>query len=76
MKIVVEVFNCDICGNKIQQPVIKIKYPVIFITEQTEGRKTAPYIDYQNLDCCMECQSKILKVKAHGAQGHNTYWLI
>ena len=33
---------CDICEN--EMPVTTVPYPVIFTTEQTEGRPCKPYI--------------------------------
>lgn len=71
MKKIVEQFFCDICGK--QSEVTKIKYPVVFYTEQTEGRSCKPYIDYQEIDMCAECQDKVLRLKGFGAQGYNDY---
>lgn len=71
MKKIVEQFFCDLCGN--QTDVTQIKYPVIFYTEQTEGRSCEPYISYETLDLCTDCQNRVLKIKAVGAQGYNEY---
>lgn len=63
---------CDICKEKAEHAET-IKYPVIFYTEQTEGRSTEPYISMENLEVCDECKGKILMVNGWGAQGYNQY---
>lgn len=65
---------CDICG-KLADGTCTVEYPVIFHTEQTEGRACKPYISTQDIDLCNECIPKVLKIHAVGAQGHNTYSL-
>lgn len=71
MRKTIEVTTCDVC--KLNKPVTEIKYPVVFHTDQTEGRATAPYISMQSLDVCEECKPKILMVHGWGAQGYNEY---
>ena len=62
---------CDICEN--EMPVTTVPYPVIFTTEQTEGRPCKPYISVRNIDMCEECKTAALMITAVGAQGVNTY---
>lgn len=71
MKKTIEICHCDLC--KKEADIIAIKYPVEFLTEQTEGRNCKPYISYQDIDVCEECKSKILVVQGWGAQGFNNY---
>lgn len=74
MKKIIESYICDICKKEIsEKDVLKIRYPAIFITEQTEGIKTKPYIDYVDIDICKECGSKVLNIIAEGCQGYNKY---
>lgn len=67
--------QCDICKeqNKVENKVV----PVIFHTEQTEGRTTEPYLVFEKIDVCEKCYEFILNhnciLNAYGAQGHNTY---
>lgn len=75
MKRTIEKFYCDICGAECQS-VKEINYPVIFHTEQTEGRGCNPYISNTKIDVCNICCKKILKLSATGAQGYNDYKLI
>ena len=75
MKKTIEKFYCDICGAECEN-VKQINYPVIFHTDQTEGRSCNPYISNQNIDACNNCCEKILKLSAVGAQGYNQYTLI
>lgn len=74
MKKTIEKFYCDICGAECEN-VKQITYPVVFLTDQTEGRSSKPYIDYSKLDVCENCCEKILKVSAVGAMGYNKYSL-
>lgn len=69
----VTIVKCDICGK--EENVRAVKYPVLFTTEQTEGRCCTPYLSYQELDLCDECIDKVVKVKGWGAQGYNHYSL-
>lgn len=75
MKKTIEKYYCDICGAECED-VKQINYPVIFHTDQTEGRCCKPYISYTRIDVCDKCCEKILKLSAVGAQGYNKYTLI
>lgn len=75
MKKTIEKFYCDICGAECEN-VIQINYPVVFLTEQTEGRNCKPYVSYKNIDVCDTCCKQILKVSAVGAQGFNEYKIV
>ena len=74
MKKITETFYCDIC--KTECKIIQVNYPVLFYTEQTEGRSCKPYISYQKIEVCPNCCDQILKVSATGAQGFNDYKII
>lgn len=65
-------YFCDVCRNEANK-LTEIKYPVIFHTEQTEGRSCSPYISTQLLECCDSCINKILRLHGWGAQGDNDY---
>ena len=75
MKKTIEKFYCDICGAECED-VKQINYPVVFCTDQTEGRSCEPYISNEKIDVCKNCCKKILKIKATGVQGINSYTLI
>lgn len=62
---------CDIC--RLPKPTQSVKYPVMFHTDQTEGRARDPYISMETLDVCADCLPKIVKVHGWGAQGYNEY---
>ena len=72
---------CDIdgCDGFIREPTPQHRLPIIFNTEQTEGRPVDPYLSYQNIDMCSECHESMIKsgkyLKGSGAQGHNKYVL-
>ena len=70
-KIELEEVTCDIC-HKVK-PCLQVDYPVVFLTDQTEGRPCKPYIATQSLDICPECATGSLSITALGAQGHNCY---
>ena len=81
MKKTVEHFFCDICGKE-EKDVKHLNYPVIFQTEQTEGRSVEPYItdkyhiDYDGVICtevnwetkefCFTFKGKEYKYKQQG----------
>lgn len=71
MRKMIEETYCDICSEK--RPVKEIDYPVIFHTEQTEGRLVDPYIFQQKLEVCDECIRKIAVLHGEGAMGYNEY---
>ena len=57
MKETIEKYFCDICGKE-EKDIKHINYPVIFQTEQTEGRSVEPYISNTNIDVCPNCCKK------------------
>ena len=67
-------YFCDICGE--ETTVQKVNYPVIFHTEQDEGRPVKPYISQKMIDMCQDCLLKALRIDGYGAQGNNEYELI
>ena len=80
MKRTVTKIHCDIddCKVELHENRESIKMQTIFTTEQTEGRSTEPYFSFNNLDLCDKCLKLIKSGKyvfAHGAQGHNTFYI-
>lgn len=67
----VTIVKCDLCGK--EENVRHLKYPVLFTTDQTEGRGCTPYISHKELDLCDECIDKVIKITGWGAQGYNHY---
>lgn len=65
-------FFCDVCGREVDR-LREVKYPVIFHTEQTEGKSCSPYISYDKIEFCDECLVKALRLHGSGAQGNNEY---
>lgn len=74
MKKVTETYICDICKRE-DSTVTKINYPVVFHTEQTEGKAVNSYISQEEIDVCDDCLCKICKLDGYGAQGHNDYYI-
>lgn len=73
MKKVTTKYYCDICKKEITGARDESKYPIIFHTEQTEGRGCQPYISHESVDLCEECRGKVIVLHAWGAQGNNRY---
>ena len=84
-------YKCDICGRKYDEKEyseqnnpydekIKIRrvsgFPVLFTTEQNEGRSCKPYITFENMDVCNKCLFALVRVKGWGAQGFKNYELM
>lgn len=72
MRLVIEKCICDVCKNEVEK-ITTVNYPVIFHTEQTEGRSCSPYISKEKLDLCDECAERVLMLDGWGAQGVNSY---
>ena len=75
MREMIESIKCDLCTNEMNEQKT-IKYPVIFTTDQTEGKTCEPYISMQELDICVDCQKKVLKITGYGAMGNNLYKIL
>ena len=74
MEVVTKKRFCDVCGKEIENTERNpISYPVMFETEQTEGRATTPHVSQKLLDLCNSCITAAIRIWAHGAQGHNQY---
>ena len=72
MRFVIEKCICDVCKKEVER-ITTVNYPVIFHTEQTDGRSCNPYISKEKLDLCNECTKRILMLDGWGAQGVNSY---
>ena len=74
MKIEEIKYFCDICKKETNyKGCFRVNYPVIFITNQTDGVASKPYIEQKQIDICRDCADKILKITASGCQGYNEY---
>ena len=63
---------CDVCKTETEK-LTEVVYPVIFHTEQTEGRACSPYISKEKIELCDKCAEKVLMLHGFGAQGINSY---
>jgi hypothetical protein len=72
---------CDIkgCKQEVHGYGKQFSLPVVFHTEQTEGRSTEPHFSVQTLDICVPHMKELLKsypLHASGAQGYNDYRIL
>ena len=73
---------CDIFGDEIlvsdnnstTPQNHKVTVPVIFHTNQEDGRPVEPYISFESIDICNECLMKLTNLHADGCQGCNEYY--
>lgn len=72
MKTNVVKVTCDLCSKETKE-YTEVNYPVLFFTEQNEGRATTPYISQQKMDLCPSCLDKAVVIHGRGAQGWNKY---
>lgn len=72
MRKIIEICSCDVCKKETGK-LTEVKYPVMFHTEQTEGKSCSPYISYNKIDMCDSCADLILRLDGWGAQGYNDY---
>lgn len=69
-----DTFTCDICGVEMEQNVAHHRsLPVLFLTEQNEGRPVKPYIQMQEIDLCADCLDRCTVIEANGCMGVNEY---
>ncbi|AVQ36599.1 hypothetical protein [Staphylococcus kloosii] len=83
---IMKVKQCDICKKQVEiddnitshteEEIKSIKLPVLFKTEQIEGRSTTPYVTQKDIDLCKDCLNKAVAIEAIGAQGNNQYWFM
>ena len=76
MKKVIVKYYCDVCGEETNNEEDKL--PVIFLTEQNEGRGCHPYLTKDNIVLCDKCKETMLVdgkfIYAEGAMGSNKYF--
>ncbi len=74
-EITTKIYTCDGCEKEVNEGelTMAVKCPVKFMTEQTEGRPTTPYIQYATFDLCERCLDRALVFSGTGAQGYNNY---
>ena len=68
-------YVCDICPTEIKEKQQE-SIPVVFTTEQTEGRSCKPYLTIKSLHICDACKQKIINetpLIGSGAQGCNEF---
>ena len=63
---------CDVCRKEVDE-LREVTYPVIFHTEQTEGKSCSAYFSYEKIEFCDECLEKALRLHGEVAQGYNNY---
>lgn len=67
-----DTYTCDICGAEFDEKR-RVNVPVLWLTEQNEGRPVKPYFATEELDLCETCADKVHVVEATGACGVNDY---
>lgn len=67
-----DTYTCDICGTEFDEKR-RVNVPVLWVTEQNEGRSVKPYFGTKELDLCEACTDKVHVVEAAGACGVNNY---
>lgn len=74
----IETFRCDICREIIPRGAVK-RIPIVFDTEQTEGRSCKKHLTYNDIHICDKCEGRLVQsfpLIGSGAQGYNSYrWL-
>jgi len=66
--------TCDLCKEPAK--FLQQRLPVVFLTEQTEGRSCKPHLTTETFDICEKCMQRIVDsypLTGYGAQGSNTY---
>lgn len=70
-----DTFKCDLCGTEHEEKdIAHVKMPVLFTTEQNEGKPVKPYVSEDcTLDLCASCLDRALTIEATGCMGFNRY---
>lgn len=69
-----DTFRCDICGTEVDQyAVFHAELPVMFTTNQNDGKPHDPYVDVAHVDLCPDCLDRCVTVEASGMMGVNKY---
>lgn len=76
MKKIITEYYCDICGCHTDN--VEKDIPVIFLTEQNEGRASTPHFCIEQIILCNSCKNKVFfegnQIFAKGAMGSNIYF--
>jgi len=77
-EVITKIYRCDLCQIELEeegQLMQGLSFPVLFTTEQTEGRPVKPYITRDTFDLCEQCLDEAVTITGSGAQGYNRYYL-
>ena len=69
-----DILKCDLCRHEVLE-LETVNYPVMFTTEQTEGRGVPLHVSQEKLELCKLCLNRACVIFGAGAQGCNEYWL-
>lgn len=67
-----DTYVCDICGAGFSERR-SVNVPVLWVTEQDDGRGCDPHFGVEALDLCEACADRVHVVEASGAMGRNAY---
>lgn len=58
-------YFCDICGKQVEEgELLKVNYPVVFISEQIGRHTIEPYISQKEIEICPDCACSVLMLEA------------
>lgn len=70
-------YFCDICKEETKnEDIFQVNYPIVFTTNQIDGKECKAYIEQKQIDICRHCAANVLKISASGCQGYNEYKII
>ena len=70
-----DTYKCDVCDKEVEHAA-HVTVPVLWKTEQIEGRPCEPYVACERLDLCGECLHGVLTIEAIGCMGDNEFKLL
>lgn len=77
MKKKITLYICDVCKREVESEELhSLTLPVMFHTDQTEGKPCDPYLSTEKMDICSDCLQKAVTIHGAGAQGVNTYKIV
>jgi hypothetical protein len=71
----ISIYVCDLCKNEFNDKLNTISMPVIFHTEQTEGRPCEPYLTTKKVELCQKCIDKTVILHGSGCMGNDEFYV-
>lgn len=74
MRIVKEMFICDLCSKEVSKSeYVNVDMLVKFANNHTDGKPCKPYFSRENLGLCRDCINRAVVIEGSGYAGDYAY---